>query len=412
MNPRKKITPVTIFNFLLGRSDAIRAIASTKHILLLSLLFIISSGLARNYDHHLLLKELKWILGPFFMAFFSSTLIFLLIKLGGRLPKPTSPFNNYRGYLRCFLMTAPLAWIYGIPIESLTEPLYAAQFNFTLLIIVSIWRVLIMIRTLQTLFNHNILLSTQLILIPASLEMFLGSLIKRLDIVGLMAGNYLSPAETFLRQATGFVTLTSLGIFAFLLLTLVINRGAFPIPERKPSPAPKTQTNKIPLTTWMLPLLAILTFSVVSISPQERLKNKHHLQQLLKMDSFSNAARFLDSKNSIDFPPHHNLTGRPGNDFTLPNSLHLLAKEVTWPTWYHNLLAKDTARWFENASKNGKMIEGHLSSFYHKLPAYHDPQQFADQHTPGINVKTLLKEYPEQATPAPLPTTTDPPNNQ
>ncbi len=385
MNSRKKVTPITIFNFLLGRSDAIRAIASTKHILLLSLLFIISSGLARNYDHHLLLKEPKWILGPFFMAFFNSLVIFLYLKTLIRLPTPNSPFHNYLAFLRCFLMTAPLALLYAIPIEHLTTPLPAAQFNFLLLIIVSIWRVTLMVRTLQSLFKTSILTSLQLVLIPTTLEMFIATLAKSFDVVSLMAGNYQTAPERFLTFASQLVSTISIVLFGVFLLSLAFNHGPFFRRTKVHTAANINHQSQIHLTSWILAATILTTLCAFSLRPQEQLRNKHDLKELLTKGAYHEASVFLSTKSASSFPPHHALSEKPTHLFTAPDALLILAQDIVWPDWFRQHLEDEVVQWYEKAAPFLRR-QSQRNSIYQDFPSHLNLQEFSDQYTPGIRV--------------------------
>ena len=50
-------------------------------------------------------------------------------------------------------MTAPLAWIYAIPVERFLGAYEATQANLWMLGIVSVWRIVLMIRVVSVLFG-------------------------------------------------------------------------------------------------------------------------------------------------------------------------------------------------------------------------------------------------------------------
>ncbi|MDC0302716.1 hypothetical protein OAL23_00955 [bacterium] len=275
------ITPKTIARFLIGKRDAIEQVSSSKGSFFLAALFIVSAGLARNYDHHILVREPLWVFGPFAMTFFSSFFIFAFVKaLGGlrlgALKGIPTPSSNYFPFLRCFAMTAPLAWLYGIPVEQFTTALAATQFNFAVLLTVSIWRLALMVRVLVALFNFTPLRAFCLISIPASIEMFFATLVKSVSIVGIMGGMKLTTSEGFLLQATRIVTTGSIVLFiSACLLIFFSKRGEIRAHESSENPP------KISRPTWLFAIVIIALWLVASIEPQQRLRNLVHFQDLI-----------------------------------------------------------------------------------------------------------------------------------
>jgi hypothetical protein len=51
------ITPKIIARFLIGERDTIEQVASSKGSFSLAALFMVSAGLARNYDRRILVRE-------------------------------------------------------------------------------------------------------------------------------------------------------------------------------------------------------------------------------------------------------------------------------------------------------------------------------------------------------------------
>jgi hypothetical protein len=94
------------------------------------------AGLAREYDGVFLPCEPWRLLIPFAVSTAMGTILwsaFLLPRKSGTV--------GLRSFLGVFWMSAPLAWLYGIPYERFLSPLAAFNANLWTLGIVTIWRV-------------------------------------------------------------------------------------------------------------------------------------------------------------------------------------------------------------------------------------------------------------------------------
>lgn len=377
------ITPKTIARFLVGKRDAIEKIASSKSAFFLAALFIVSAGLARNYDHHILVREPLWIFGPFAMTFFSSFFIFSFVKsLGGlnqgALKSIPTPSSNYFPFLRCFAMTAPLAWLYGIPVEQFTTALVATQFNFAVLLIVSFWRLILMMRVIIVLFNFTPLRAFCLISIPASIEIFFATFIKSVSIVGIMGGMKLTTAESFLYKATQAVTAGSFFLFiAACLLIFFSKRGEirkYPPVENPP---------KISRPTWIVAVTIIALWLVASTQPQKRLRNLTKFQNLIEERQYQEAQVFTESIDKTDFPPHRRLLSKY-TFYGTPLAVRVLVHHNTWPDWIRDELEEHVRIWLEDL--HPKVKEDWITTIlerYHEAPYVHEfVEKFAPEYEP------------------------------
>ena len=133
----------TIFAYLAGSRRAILQIALKRRALAVGLLLVLSAALARNYDRASLMHEPWRLLGPFVASLAISGLLFLTIYGFARWKGMSSPgiCRAYLSFLALYWMTAPLAWLYGIPYERFLSPLDAINANLWTLALVSLWRV-------------------------------------------------------------------------------------------------------------------------------------------------------------------------------------------------------------------------------------------------------------------------------
>lgn len=159
------VTDVTIgrlIQFLLGSKAAIATFAARRDTLWLGLAFVISAGLAREHHQSTSLDNPWLIANPLLWASVLSVVLFPLAVVVAR--QRGVVIENYWSRFQVFLgliwMTAPLAWIFILPVDHLMPAEDAAIIKLWFLGIVSIWRIYLVTRILTTL------------LVPHSSEVF------------------------------------------------------------------------------------------------------------------------------------------------------------------------------------------------------------------------------------------------
>lgn len=149
------MTSNVLLRYLIGEADAIRLVAASSHAIFVGGLFVLSAGLARTWQRHDL-KSRPWMLGIPFVASIVAMTIFvqlLLLFVGWPTDGPRGVFQVWASMLGLFWMTAPLAWLYGIPFERFATRIGAVKFRLWTLLVVSVWRVVLMIRVLVVSFH-------------------------------------------------------------------------------------------------------------------------------------------------------------------------------------------------------------------------------------------------------------------
>src|SRR5271165_6774891 len=104
-----------LWGFLFGDADAIRRLAANPWTLVIGALLVLSAGVARNYDSHDLQREWWRLLLPFAASTLAAALLFGVAALLVRAGASIAPLGW--GILGLFWLTAPLAWLYGLPFE-------------------------------------------------------------------------------------------------------------------------------------------------------------------------------------------------------------------------------------------------------------------------------------------------------
>jgi hypothetical protein len=132
----------TLVRFLFGDRDAILRISNSRYALPLGLLLVLSAGFAREYDGEDLRSEPWHLLIPLSASLALSFILYSLIEGIARCQRKRNLFwRGYGIFLSLFWMTAPLAWLYAIPVERFLSAADSARANLWLLGIVSVWRV-------------------------------------------------------------------------------------------------------------------------------------------------------------------------------------------------------------------------------------------------------------------------------
>ena len=142
------MTALTIFRYLCGDPRAILRIAKTPSSFWVGLLFVFSAAIARIYDGQDILGEPWHLFVPFGASLLTATILFLMLQLvlaPWGMPS-WKVLHRYRAFVSLYWMTAPLAWLYAIPVERFLSAHDSAIANVVLLGFVAAWRVILISR--------------------------------------------------------------------------------------------------------------------------------------------------------------------------------------------------------------------------------------------------------------------------
>ena len=139
-------------------------------------------------------------------------------------------------------MTAPIAWLYAIPVERIFDSYRATQANLALPAIVAAWRVLLMSRVIAVLQEVRFARALAWVAVPACIEVvlvvFVGGLFSPTfgrRVMAAMGGMRNSPEESLLLSAlstAGGAAVWGLLGLAMLLAVLRFNGVAQPFPKQ------------------------------------------------------------------------------------------------------------------------------------------------------------------------------------
>ncbi len=334
--------PSDLVLYLFGHRGAIERVAAARHGWLIGAILVITAGIARNYDHLDLLRQPEWFIGPFAASLVSICFIFLWISGPLKLRSAGSHRRQAGTFLVLAWLTAPCAWLYGIPAETMTDILTATKWNVAFLAIVSLWRVAIIVRAVSVLAEVSWLRVLPLVLAPAALEAALGSFFQGISLVGIMGGVRLPPETELLVAAARFTNSVSIWLFAACVIAGFLIKGIARSPLFRPTRSePKSL---IPAT-----LAALLAWLVPAAAMHPAMANRHQLQTLIDCRDYVAVVAFASGKTRGDFPRHHYLPPEPARWFP-PKLLDALPENA--PGWLRE-------QWVENAIESLKMSDSH-----------------------------------------------------
>jgi hypothetical protein len=299
--------------YLFGQRQAIEAVARSRAALPTGIVLVFLTAIARNYDQTWLPENpFLWIFGSLLFSWVSGSVLYSVAWRGmlrraaaEKLPEPPS-MDGWVAFMGLFWLTAPIAWLYAIPVERFLDDVAAAKANVALLAVVALWRVLLMARVFQVLARAPFLLALLWVLVVASAEalvvFFFGGGFAKAIMAG-MGGMRNSPAEDVLLGAMGTAFSGALLTFPVALISVLAWSKRYdlqPLPALTPAPLP-----------WK-PLLAAAVFWIAAaILPQRELAHTVTYERLLEAGQYRAALDYLNARQAGDFAPARTLPPRP-----------------------------------------------------------------------------------------------------
>lgn len=328
----------TLGRYLLGNSDAIWRIAVSRNAAWLGLLFVISAGFAREYDGVYLLAEPWHLALPLAASLGTSFVLFSLlwtIAGGGSRAEVSFP-AAYRSFLGLYWMTAPLAWLYAIPVERYLSAGDSMRANLTLLGIVSVWRVFLMIRVAMLLFGAGIVGAVCVVMLFADAVALAVLYLTPLPIFDIMGGIRMSEAEWIIREMATAVAITGTLTFPVwffgTLWQIGRNRWRVMIPA---------QSVNVPVARglWGVAAASVLIWGAVLPFTQREQQLRHQAEKLLRAGRISEALAFMSAHDRDDFPPHWDPPPKTSYGETQPEPIDVLetARRMELKPWVREL---------------------------------------------------------------------------
>ena len=129
--------------------------------------------------------------------------------------------REYLSFLALYWMTAPLAWLYGIPYERFLSPLDAINANLWTLALVSLWRVALMVRVAGVVYGIPIAAALSMVMLVADTTALIALAVVPLPVIHVMGG--INPEQNAIAW---FVLLVQLVCWITLPLWIVVGAVA------------------------------------------------------------------------------------------------------------------------------------------------------------------------------------------
>jgi hypothetical protein len=299
------MTIKTLVSFLVGRHSAILQVATCRSALLVAGIFVLSAGLAREFDHEDLLADPWYVLIPLVASLLTSFMLFLLLYSVSqrRSVEQLSFKNSYRSFLTAYWMTAPLAWLYAIPVEQLFNEENATRANLSLLAIVALWRVTLITRVVQVLFGARIWAALGLVMFFADSLALAVPYFTPLPIFNIMGGIRLSASERMIQETAMLVGCIGTLSWPVWLLSVVGIAGSS---DRSWKPALLTDTTatQISRPLWGLAAASLAMWVIILPMTQPEQQLRRQTERMFAAGKLSEALELMSIHEPEDYPPH------------------------------------------------------------------------------------------------------------
>ena len=289
----------TLGRYLIGRPDAIDAVARDPHSLGLGLFFVLLAGVAREYDQEHFVEN-PW---PYFLPLVASIGLGLLYYIWLRWRYLGPSRHSARVFFSLFWFTAPLAFLYAIPYEIVLDPIPAVWCNTATLLLVATWRITLFSRALAQVTGVRALHLAAEQLWFGSLAVLIPAVWAKLTVVHFMGGVIHSPAEIHLHLLRDFAFWTAVLFAGTLWIPVLRHRPHRPKPVLE-LPCQITGQSMVP---WLAAGLLLAGGLMAWMQPKFRFMND--LNALLDGEAYPEIVRRLEVSRRSDFPSHLELPG-------------------------------------------------------------------------------------------------------
>jgi hypothetical protein len=264
----------------------------------------LAAGFAREYDGEDLLFEPWHLLIPLGASVVSSLLLYALIRCVAWLRRAREPgfFAGYRQFLTLYWLTAPLAFLYAIPVERFLSAGDAMRANLWMLALVATWRVLLMTRVVSVLYGASFVAALFPVMLFADTLLLSVIALTPLPLLMIMGGVRLSEPDNVLLGTT--LAVGFLGYFSWLLwffCSIVVAIGGS---EWKFINPPDQMASHVSRCVWTVAAISVgmWIFILPMTQPEQRLRRR--VERNLAANQIEEGLLLMSSHEPNDFPPH------------------------------------------------------------------------------------------------------------
>lgn len=340
----------TLPRYLIGSRQAILDVAACRWSFVIGVLFVLSAGLAREYDGEDLVHEPWHALRPLAASLASGTALFLLVHLAALLNRKKAQglqpgfAQAWKQFMGLFWLTAPMAWLYAVPYERFMSPVDAVKLNLCTLAIVALWRVLLISRVIQVLYGVGYFRAFFIVMLFADLVVFIVMTTVPSPVINIMGGLRHSERDELIANVTFTVTFFSalsapVWIFFALIATALFRPRWL---EFSISPVPSKSRGLL-----ILAVASLVAFVPLLIISQPEQINRREAERLLKQGNVPKALAVMSERSQEDYPPHWNPPPKLGYRENTPSLIEVReAMSQDWPadwvaTIYLNKIVRD-----------------------------------------------------------------------
>jgi len=334
-----------LLKFLLGNRHATHCIASNPQWLRFGAMFVLIAGFAREYDQDYLIAKPYLLALPFVASLIASFVIHIPVYFFAFRRRSDRPslLESYRSFLQVFWATAPLALFYAIPYESFLDEFQAVQANLLTLALVSIWRVILIIRASSVLYGISMISACWPVLLFADIAMLVGILSSPRPLLSIMGGTGDGGAQGLIMMANQGAMVW--GVFSLPVL-FIATLSAFFMTEPRGGDllfCPRKKDASRPPIRWAWCIL--LAFVPVLILSQLKQRRAYDVEQYLRNGKIDRALAMMSEFDRVDFPAVFDPRPRPIFGEDDPDILDVvdaidLAQAPKWVTeLYHDKMS-------------------------------------------------------------------------
>lgn len=195
-------------------------------------------------------------------------------------------------------MTAPLAWLYAIPYERFLSPVDAVYANARTLLLVSAWRVLLMARVMQVLWNAKRLPPLFIVLYFGDVAMLIAAFAMPTPIINFMGGFQHAPHDAAISSMSMQVKM--LAILGAVLLFPVFCYGMGAFGGRWSGPE---RTQRVHPGLWAFLVVAIAAWVPLLLWTQPEQQRRYVIDATLRSGDVRAALTEMSQHEQSEYPP-------------------------------------------------------------------------------------------------------------
>lgn len=285
----------------------------------LGLLFVLSAGFAREYDAESLLHEPWYVLIPIPASLATSFILYGLLYTAANAKGAEGRgfWELYPTFLTLYWMTAPLAWLYAIPVERFMPAFDAAAYNYAFLGIVSLCRVALITRASSILFTTRSAFTFSIVMWFADTVMTIAAIFMPKPILSIMGGVELSETESLTLGLTNMVMF--IGGASWLIWLFAMLHQYSNAEKTSTFPVRTVGGFKISSGTWAFAVCSLLVWGAILPMTQPEQKLRYEVERELNYGDLHRGLAMMSAHKLADFPPHWMPPPRLGYGEDLPN---------------------------------------------------------------------------------------------